>query len=124
MNVIDELMTCTPDFFTFLAEDATKQEPTIWAMLTFLPLVIALFYVIVLLPASKERKKQDDMIKGLKKGDRVITTGGIIGSVVTCSPDSVEITLRVEDNVKIKFHRNFITSVLTEDKKDDVAAKT
>ena len=80
-----------------------------------------IFYLIVIRPAAKERKKHDNLLNNLQKNMRVLTSGGIIGVVANVSEDKKEITLKVDDNTRIKFHRNFITTVFSEDKKDGPA---
>lgn len=77
--------------------------------------LMILFYVMVLLP---ERRKQAEVARKraeLKKNDRVLTSGGIYGTVVATSPDSDDITLRVDDsnNTRIRVVRSAIASVLT-----------
>ena len=60
----------------------------------------------------------------MKKNDRVVTAGGIIGSVANISVDGKEITLKVDDNTRIKFLRSSITQVLGEESKDENVAKS
>lgn len=78
------------------------------------------FYFIVLKPGASERKKHQKVLETLKKNDRVVTAGGIIGTVANISGDGKEITLKVDDNTRIKFRRSSISSVMT-DEKDDSA---
>jgi preprotein translocase subunit YajC len=77
----------------------------------FLPLifVIAIFYVIVFLPARRKQKKLQEMIDGLKTGDKVITTGGIFGTVVALRGDKLQ--LRIAENVKVDISRNAVASL-------------
>lgn len=72
--------------------------------------IIAIFYFLVIAPANKQRKKTQDMLDALKKGDRVLTTGGIYGSVQGIENDVVY--LKIADNVKIKIARSAVASVL------------
>jgi preprotein translocase subunit YajC len=115
-------MFATLTFLSLLAEE--RREPGFQAMLVFFAPMIVLFYFIVLRPQTQERKKIAAMLSALKKNDRVLTAGGIIGTVANISDDKNEITLKVEDNVRIKFHRSFISRVLTDEKKDESPAKT
>ena len=73
------------------------------------------FYFIVIAPANKQRKKTQEMISSLQKGDNVITTGGIYGTVQGVEPDAVY--LKIADNVKVKVARSAISGVVTEDSK-------
>jgi len=77
----------------------------------FLPLilVIGIFYLIVFMPARKRQKKLQAMIDNLKTGDKVITTGGIFGTVVALRGDRLQ--LRIAENVKVDVSRNAVTSM-------------
>jgi len=77
----------------------------------FLPLIfiIGIFYLIVFLPARRRQKKLQDMIDNLKTGDKVITNGGIIGTVVALRGNRLQ--LRIAENVKIDISRNAVASM-------------
>ena len=66
-------------------------------------LVFAIFYFIILLPTKRKQKKLDEFLAALKVGDRVVTTGGIYGSVTKVSEQSVQ--LQVANNVRIEVAR-------------------
>lgn len=91
------------------------------------PLIVmgVLFYVIMLGPERKQRKKREGMLAALKKGDRVLTTSGIYGSVAMVADDVV--TLQVADGVRLRFTRSAVQSVvegeLMAEKEDAKAAK-
>jgi preprotein translocase subunit YajC len=69
------------------------------------------FYFIVIAPANKQRKKTQEMLGSLKKGDRVVTTGGIYGTIQGVEPDVVY--LKIAENVKVKVQRSAVAGVLT-----------
>ena len=69
------------------------------------------FYFIVIAPANKQRKKTAEMLSSLKKGDRVLTTGGIYGTVQNVEGEAVY--LKIAENVKIKVARSAISGVIT-----------
>jgi len=77
-------------------------------------LMIVVFYGIMMSGNRKEKKKREAMLAAVKKSDRVMTIGGIVGSVVTVSDH--EVTLKVDEsaNVKITVIRSAIQKVLTE----------
>lgn len=79
--------------------------------LQFLPfvLILGIFYVIVVLPQQRRQRKLQDMIDSLKKGDRIITSGGIYGTVVGVKDDRIEV--RVAENVKVEMSRNAVTAL-------------
>ncbi len=68
-----------------------------------------LFYFIVLRPQSRERKERDRMLAAVKKGDRVVTNGGIYGKVTEV--DDKTVTLEVAPKIQMKFGRWAIHSV-------------
>lgn len=86
-------------------------------LVQFAPIVAIglVFYFLVIAPANKQRKKTQEMISSLKKGDNVITTGGIYGTVQGVEPDAVY--LKIADNVKVKVTRSAISGVVSEDSK-------
>lgn len=97
------------------APKAAQPNP-IWGMLIiFLP-VIVVWYLMFGLPQSRERAKHDDMLKSLKKNDPVVTIGGILGTVVNVSEDGEEVTVKVDDNARLKLRRNAIREVVQKDK--------
>jgi preprotein translocase subunit YajC len=85
------------------------------ALVQFAPIVAIglVFYFLVIAPANKQRKKTQEMISSLKKGDRVITTGGIYGTVQGVEADAVY--LKIAENVKIKVTRSAVSGIVTED---------
>ncbi len=81
-----------------------------------LPLMVAMFaiiYFLMIRPQSRERKKRTEMLGLLKKNDRVVTIGGIMGTVTSVRDD--EVTLKVDEssNTKITFSKAAIQRVLT-----------
>jgi len=93
--------------------------PGIWIGLL---LMLGVFYVIMLSGSRKEKRRRQEMLSAIKKNDRVMTIGGIVGSVV--SVNETEVTLKVDEsaNVKITVIRSAIQRVLREDERPkDVA---
>ncbi|MHC4877164.1 MAG: preprotein translocase subunit YajC [Planctomycetota bacterium] len=91
-----------------LAEESGAEQPPLGSMFIPLMLMAVVFYFLILRPQAKERKKHDQMVSELKKNDRVITAGGIIGTVANVSPDSNEITVKVDDNIRIRVLKSHI----------------
>ena len=83
------------------------------AIANFLPIIAIglVFYFLVIAPANKQRKKTAEMLSTLKKGDRVLTTGGIYGTVQGVEPDAVY--LKIAENVKVKVARSAISSLVS-----------
>ncbi|HYR91079.1 MAG TPA: preprotein translocase subunit YajC [Terriglobia bacterium] len=94
----------------FLQQQA--QQPG-GGFVTILPLVfiLAIFYLIVFLPARNRQKKLQQMIDTLKAGDKVITSGGIYGTIVGIKDDRIQ--LRIAENVKVEMSRSAVTALQT-----------
>ena len=73
--------------------------------------IFLVFYFIVIAPANKQRRKTQQMLSALKKGDRVVTQGGIYGTVQGVEAEVVY--LKIADNVKVKVSRSAITGVVS-----------
>jgi len=82
------------------------------AMFTsFLPLILifVIFYFLLIRPQQKRAKEHKQMIENLKQGDKVITSGGIYAVVDKVASNTV--TLKISENVKVKFGKGYIASV-------------
>ena len=69
-------------------------------------LVLAIFYFIILMPMKKRQKKVQEFLSALKVGDRVVTSGGIFGSITKVNEQSVQ--LQIAQNVRVDVSRNAI----------------
>jgi preprotein translocase subunit YajC len=76
------------------------------SMLLPFVLIFAVFYFIVIMPAKKQQRQKEAMVAALKKGDRVITTGGIYGTVAAVEDTSL--LLKVSENAKIRISKTAI----------------
>jgi preprotein translocase subunit YajC len=81
---------------------------------SFLPfvLIFVVFYFLLILPQQRKQKKHRAMLEALKKGDRVLTTGGVMGTVAAINKNVI--TVQVADNVKIKIRREYIAELQPE----------
>lgn len=81
----------------------------------FLPLILlfAIFYFLLIRPQQRQQRKRQELLRSLKKGDRAVTIGGIHGLIKEISDDTL--TLKVADNVNIKFSRSAIDRILAEE---------
>ncbi len=92
------------------------------ALIQFLPLVLifVVFYFLLIRPQQKKQKDHRTMLDALRRGDRIVTGGGILGSVSkVVSPEEVEVDIAT--GVRVRVLRSTITSVLT--KPDPAAAR-
>jgi preprotein translocase subunit YajC len=74
-------------------------------------MLFAVIYFLMIRPQQQRQKKLDLMLKEVKKGDRVLTNGGIIGTVV--GVDDARAVLKIADEVKVEFTKSAIVQVLT-----------
>jgi preprotein translocase subunit YajC len=77
----------------------------------FLPLLIifAIFYFLLIRPQQKKARDHRDLLESLKKGDKVVTSGGVYGLIEQVGTNTV--TLKVAENVKVKFGKSYIATV-------------
>lgn len=90
--------------------------PLLGSMLPFI-LMFVILYFLLIRPQQKRQRGHQEMIEQLKTGDRVVTSGGLLGIVAGIKPDIV--VLRVADNVKIEVQKSAVSKVLA--KKGDQA---
>lgn len=76
-------------------------------------LVIAIFYFMIIRPQRKRDKEAKAMLAAMKKGDRVVTIGGIHGTIVTVKDNTV--IVKVDDSARIEFSKNAISTVTARD---------
>lgn len=77
--------------------------------------LMVLFWVVVIIPAGRrQRKEQEKMLAALKRGSKVLTASGIVGTVVTLKDGDDEVVIRSED-ARIRVKRNTIQSVIGTD---------
>jgi len=88
-------------------------EPNLLTRLLPLILIFDIFYFLLIRPQQKRQKERNAMLQALKKGDKVITIGGIHGTIVDLTEERV--TLKVSDTTKMVFERNAVNAVKGED---------
>jgi preprotein translocase subunit YajC len=75
-------------------------------------LMLGVFYFLIILPQNKKRKEHQKMLDSLKKGDRVVTRGGIYGTVVAVKEKVI--TLKISPEVKVDFSKSAISYLVKE----------
>ncbi len=89
-------------------------------MLAFLPMVLifAIFYLLLVLPMQRQRKKHQQMLSALQNGQQVQTSGGLIGTVVSIDETNELVVVRVKpDGVKLQVARSAIATVFSSEAK-------
>ncbi len=84
-------------------------------IVAFLPMILifVIFYMLIMMPQQKRQKKLQAMISSLKNGDRVMTSGGIRGTVVSVKDDAIQLRV-APDNLRIEVARGAVVSMLDE----------
>lgn len=100
--------------------EPSAAAPSPVALLFPFAMMFLIFYVLVFRPQTKTRKEHDAMLKGLKKHDEVVTSGGLIGTVANLKPDTV--TLKVDENVRVEVERSAVARLLKSRAHDDGSA--
>jgi preprotein translocase subunit YajC len=77
-------------------------------------LMIAIFYFLVFMPMRKQQAKQKDMLKSLENGQTVVTSGGLVGTIIAVNDDTLILRIK-PDNIKLQFARSAVTSVVVTD---------
>ena len=77
-----------------------------WVQLIPFVLVLGIFYFIILMPMRRRQKKVDEFLTSLKVGDKVVTSGGLYGSVTRLGGESLQ--LQVADKVRVEIARNAV----------------
>jgi preprotein translocase subunit YajC len=85
------------------------------AMMNLVPLVFmfAIFYFLLIRPQQKKAKEHRALLEGIKKGDQVVTAGGMHGKVTAI--DDTVVTLEISNGVNVKFNKGHIASIVKKD---------
>lgn len=80
---------------------------------SFLPLILifVIFYFLLIRPQSKKAKEHREMLNSLKRGDKVITTGGILGVIEDIEGDIITLKIGIKEDVRVKMNRSYIAGL-------------
>jgi len=122
--VFSESLSAFSLFSVLFAEEAANPI-NLLDMAPFFLIVGILFYMMIIRPQRREKKRRATLLQALKKNDRVVTIGGIIGVVTSVSPEGKEVTLKIDEstNAKIRVLRSSIHEVLKDDSDDEKLSK-
>ena len=98
------MTTTVPLFGMFLAlasSSGQQVNPVIYVVMY--GVIFAIFYFLIILPTRNRKKKIDEFLSALKVGDKVITTGGIFGSIAKIAEESIQ--LQIAPNVRVEISR-------------------
>jgi preprotein translocase subunit YajC len=101
-------------FIGFLASlQQTEPAPRgniLTALFPFI-LIFVIFYLLIIMPSRKRQRRHQEMVQQLKPGDKIVTSGGIHGTVMGVQKDKIE--LKIASNVKIEIAKNAVGTILT-----------
>ncbi len=86
--------------------------PGLWGQLAPLVLIFIVFYFLLIRPQQKKLKNHIDMVAALRRGDKVVTGGGIVGTITRLIDDK-EVSVEIADGVEIKVIRSSIAEVIS-----------
>jgi preprotein translocase subunit YajC len=89
----------------------------ILTQLAFFAAIFAIFYFLLIRPQQRQKRDREGMLRALKKGDRVVTSSGLHGTVLAMSKDDTKdtVVLRVSDQVKLEFDRSAVGRIVRSD---------
>ena len=95
------------DFSFLVAMGAPAQNaPSMWVQFLPFVLVLGIFYFIILLPMKRRQQKVQAFLSALKVGDRIVTTGGLYGTITRIADASIQV--QVADKVRVEMSRNAV----------------
>ncbi len=105
--------------FAQVSETAATATTGDSPILSFVPLILifAVFYFLIVRPQSKKMKEHQTMLGDLKSGNKVVTSGGIVGIIRDIDQKGNQVELEIADGVRIKILKNHIADLAKEEKK-------
>ena len=106
-------LTSMPSLFAMGSRptDPNSPPPPVWVQFFPMLVMVAVFYFLLIRPQIRQRKERDKMMNEIKKGDRVVTQGGVFATIVNINTDSYEV--KINDETKIKIRKSAVTEVLS-----------
>ena len=117
---MNELLSTLPLLMAAPGADPAAGAGSILPTLVTFGLVFVIFYFLIIRPQNKKQKETKKMLASLKKGDRVVSIGGIHGTIQSIKDDTV--VLRIDANTKLTFSRSAISNVLEQSRPSKKAA--
>ncbi len=96
-----------------MAPTPGQGQPAAWVQLVPLVVIFVIFYLLLIRPARNRQKQVQTMLDALKNGDRVVTSGGLLGTVVSVDKSTVQ--LRVADKVKVDVTKSSVVGLQDSD---------
>ena len=102
------------DAFAQAADAVAPAATNEFSFSSFVPLIaiFAIFYFLIVRPQTKKMKAHQQMVSNLKSGDKVVTTGGIVGVVKGVFEKENQVEVEIADNVRVKLLRQYVSEVV------------
>ena len=107
------------DAFAQVSEVAANPAAPENSFTSFIPLVLifAIFYFLIVRPQSKKMKEHQALINNLKIGNKVITSGGIVGVVKDLFPQDNQVEVEIAEGVRVKILKNYVSDLVNSEAK-------
>ena len=89
---------------------SSAQQPSLFASFIPLILIFIIFYFLLIRPQQKKAKEHKILLDSIKRGDQILTSGGMIGKVIKA--DANELTVEISNNVNVRIFRSTVSDVL------------
>ena len=99
-------------FFAFSNNPSGGAQGGSSLLVSFVPilLIFVIFYLLLILPQQKKQKQHQNMLNSLSKGDRIVTTGGMYGTVADVKDNMI--VLKISEDVKVELVKNAVAAVI------------
>jgi preprotein translocase subunit YajC len=114
-HLMSALVLCNS--LALFAQDKAAPKPGQSNPMTFLimmAVIFAIIYFMMIMPQKKKQKETQNMLNNIKKGDRIVTIGGLLGTVGNVKDTTVMV--KIADNTVVEFRKSSIATILNEDK--------
>lgn len=92
------------------AQAASQSQPSLFASFVPLILIFVIFYFLLIRPQQKKAKEHKILLDSIKRGDKILTSGGMVGKVVKA--DTEELTVEISEKVNVKIFRSTVSDVI------------
>ncbi len=99
-------------FLALMAPQGGDGGGSMISTLLMFGLIIVIFYFMIIRPQSKRQKERQKMLEAMKKGDKVVTSGGIHGKIIAMEDKTV--LVEIADNVKVKVEKSAVSAIVPE----------
>ncbi len=98
--------------------EAAAATPNEFSFSSFVPLILifVIFYFLIIRPQTKKMKEHQEMVSNLKSGNKVVTSGGIVGVVKDVFEKDNQVEVEIAENVRVRSLKQYVTELVTNEK--------